>query len=105
MREESKNIEPVVHADHYHTLLGQVGTVLPGLGGGTGAESAAIDPHHYGQVRFLRGGGRPDIQIKAVFAGSFVAEVHVVVYAALHAARAELAGVADTIPVRRGAGR
>lgn len=109
MREEAEDAEAVVHRNDDDALFGEVGAVLARLGGGARGEAAAIDPDHDGELvfgfAFVDFGGRPDVEVEAVFARARVPENHVVVDVALHAARAELGGFAGAFPFRGFDGR
>ena len=104
MREEAEHTQAVVHADHHHAFLRQVLAILPRFGSSARREAAAIDPHHHRQARLRGCGRRPHVEIEAVFAGTLVAEDHVVINISLHAARAELDRFADPFPGAAGCG-
>src|ERR1700760_1340117 len=80
-------------------LRGKVGAVLPGLRGTSRDVTATIDPDHDGKLRRLVLCGRPDIKGQTVLADTGVAEDHVGVELGLHAMRAELTGVTDSLPL------
>jgi hypothetical protein len=76
--------------------------ILPWLGGAARVVPAAINPDHHGQACSRLGiGRRPDVQVQAVLAGARVAKDHVGIQVCLHAAMAEVCGIAYAGPLRR----
>src|ERR1700704_3989245 len=67
MREKSEHAQPVVDGNDDRTLAGQHFTVIGARAGKAAGKSAAVDPYHNGQPVFGGLGGRPDVEIKAVF--------------------------------------
>src|SRR5580693_6356758 len=102
MHKKSKHSQPVIHADHDHTLLRQNFSMLPRFRSSTRHESTTINPHHHRKLRLRRLRRYPHIQRQTIFTPARIGEHHVAVNVGLHAMRSKFRSLAHPVPLRRG---
>ncbi len=69
----TESVEPVVDGDDDNVVpAGQIHAVVDFEAAGTGGESSAVQPNHYGAFVSGGGAGSPDVEHQAVFAREFV---------------------------------
>src|SRR5437867_3434003 len=73
--------------------------IIPWLGAVAGNEPAAVEVDQNRESLFAGFCGRPDVQIKAVFAHSIGSEYHVAEDGRLHRPRAKFVGLAHAMPI------
>ena len=79
MGEKTQRIEPMVERDDEDAARGKTRAVIARLGAGADDKPAAVNPDHRRQARaIVRGGRRPNIEIKAILGDSGGARVDVV---------------------------
>ncbi len=79
MGEKAQRVEPMVERHDENAARGNMRAVIARLGPGADDEPAAVDPDHRRQPRpIVRGGRRPDVEIKAILGDSGGARVDVV---------------------------
>jgi hypothetical protein len=79
MGEKAQRVEPMVERDDEDAARGKMRTIIARLGAGADDKPAAVNPDHRRQPRpIVRGGRRPDIEIKAILGDSGGARVDVV---------------------------
>ena len=100
--EEAEDAEAVVNGDGHDAAAGHALAVVARLGAVPGHEPAAVKIDEHRQPLSARRGGRPDVEVEAVFAHPVGAEAHVAEDGVLHAARAELDGLAHARPALDG---
>ena len=104
MIEEAQPPQPIIQADDHHAPPGQGRSVVQRRGAGAVDHPPAVNPHH--DRRRLTGAGRPpDVQVQTVLAHRQRADAGIAAGRRLDADRPIDAGVALTLPGRRGAGR
>src|SRR5947209_12621026 len=69
VRKPAEDVEPVIHADHDHAVLGDGVAVVDGLGGGSRNAPAAVNPYQHGKPFIRRRRRSPHIEIQAILAG------------------------------------
>ena len=108
MGKPSEHAEPIGDHDDHHSLAGQAGAVVGGVGRRTLAVAATVEEDHHGALVELGGSPRPDVQIQAVLAHrrrAGVEERGEVRADVLHARRREAGGLAGAGPTPHRLGR
>ena len=102
MHQEAERAHAIVDGHDHDAALGHFRAVVQAVAARTAAERAAVNPEEH--RRLVRLGGRPDVERQAVLAGRRqLPEIDAVRLAlGLNADRAELRGVARSLPFRSG---
>src|ERR1035441_5849036 len=90
--DETKDAEPVVGGYQYYSVAGESLPVEERFNCRSGDIASAVKPNHNRRRRLHWPGGRPDVQLQAVFAADNIQ------VATLIARRPESRGIADSAP-------
>ena len=104
MIEEAQTSQPIVQCDDHHAAPGQGGPIIQRRGARTVHHPAAMDPDHHRRRR-TGAGWPPDVQVQTILAHRQGADARIPAGRRLDADRPIGAGVALTLPGRRGTGR